>query len=125
MINVVNGFGNTAGAAVSSHMDIDAVRLFKFFQTKRKHEHMSDRRLTWNQCFQVTFTGSTKVGRAIMQASATSNLKPVFLELGGKSPFIVFDDADVDQAVELAVVGNLVNKVRFKYYSLDFVTYTH
>ncbi|KAK1417311.1 hypothetical protein QVD17_26437 [Tagetes erecta] len=82
VINVVNGFGNTAGAAVSSHMDIDA----------------------------VTFTGSIEIGRSIMQASAASNLKPVFLELGGKSPFIVFDDADVDKAVELAVVGNLMNK---------------
>ncbi|KVH93921.1 Aldehyde dehydrogenase, conserved site-containing protein [Cynara cardunculus var. scolymus] len=60
VINVVNGFGNTAGAAVSSHMDIDA----------------------------VTFTGSTEVGRAVMHAAASSNLKPVSLELGGKSPFI-------------------------------------
>ncbi|KAL8242999.1 hypothetical protein R6Q59_013301 [Mikania micrantha] len=82
VINVVNGFGKTAGAAVSSHMDIDA----------------------------VTFTGSTEVGRVVMQAAATSNLKPVSLELGGKSPFIVFDDADIDKAAELAALGNLVNK---------------
>nr|XP_043626956.1 aldehyde dehydrogenase 1 [Erigeron canadensis] len=82
VINVVNGFGETVGAAISSHMDIDA----------------------------VTFTGSTEVGRSVMQAAAISNLKPVSLELGGKSPFIVFDDADVDKAVELAVLGNLMNK---------------
>nr|GEY58489.1 aldehyde dehydrogenase family 2 member C4-like [Tanacetum cinerariifolium] len=82
VINVVNGFGSTAGAAVSSHMDIDA----------------------------VTFTGSTKVGRTIMQAAAASNLKPVSLELGGKSPFIVFDDADIEKAAEIAVLGVLSNK---------------
>ncbi|KAI3711628.1 hypothetical protein L1987_70167 [Smallanthus sonchifolius] len=85
VINVVNGFGETAGAAISSHMDIDAV------------------------IFYVTFTGSTEVGRTVMQAAATSNLKPVSLELGGKSPFIVFDDADVDKAAELALMGNLMN----------------
>ncbi|KAF5776302.1 Aldehyde dehydrogenase 1 [Helianthus annuus] len=82
VINVVNGFGKTAGAAISSHMDIDA----------------------------VTFTGSTEVGRTVMHAAAASNLKPVSLELGGKSPFIVFDDADVDKAAELALMGNLMNK---------------
>ncbi|GJU36578.1 aldehyde dehydrogenase family 2 member C4-like protein [Tanacetum coccineum] len=82
VINVVNGFGKIAGAAVSSHMDIDM----------------------------VTFTGSTEVGRTVMQAAALSNLKPVSLELGGKSPFIVFDDADVDKAVEFAILGNLNNK---------------
>ncbi|KAK9060760.1 hypothetical protein SSX86_021466 [Deinandra increscens subsp. villosa] len=82
VINVVNGFGKTAGAAVSSHMDIDA----------------------------VTFTGSTEVGRLVMQAAAMSNLKPVYLGLSGKSPFIVFDDADIHKAVELATIGNLTNK---------------
>ena len=60
---------------------------------------------------QVTFTGSTEVGRLIMKASAESNLKPVYLELGGKSPLIIFDDADVDMAVELAVSANFFNKV--------------
>ncbi|GJZ40820.1 aldehyde dehydrogenase family 2 member C4-like protein [Tanacetum coccineum] len=45
-----------------------------------------------------------------MQAAALSNLKPMSLELGGKSPLIVFDDADVDKAVEFAILGNLNNK---------------
>ncbi|KAJ1419822.1 Aldehyde/histidinol dehydrogenase [Sesbania bispinosa] len=82
VLNVVPGFGPTAGAAISSHMDID----------------------------KISFTGSTEVGREIMQAAAKSNLKPVSLELGGKSPFIVFDDADVDKAAELALLGILFNK---------------
>lgn len=50
----------------------------------------------------MAFTGSTEVGRQIMQAAALSNLKPVNLELGGKSPFIIFGDADMDAAVEQA-----------------------
>ncbi|KAF8036486.1 hypothetical protein BT93_C2263 [Corymbia citriodora subsp. variegata] len=82
VINVVAGFGPTAGAAVSSHMDIDM----------------------------VSFTGSTEVGRIVMQAAATSNLKQVSLELGGKSPFIIFDDADLDTATDLALTGVLHNK---------------
>ncbi|XP_027340279.1 aldehyde dehydrogenase family 2 member C4-like [Abrus precatorius] len=82
VINVVPGFGPIAGAAVSSHMDIDA----------------------------VSFTGSTKTGREIMQAAAKSNLKQVSLELGGKSPLIIFDDADIDKASELALLGILYNK---------------
>ncbi|KAJ7969627.1 Aldehyde dehydrogenase family 2 member like [Quillaja saponaria] len=82
VFNVVPGFGSTAGAAITSHMDIDA----------------------------VSFTGSTEVGREVMQASARSNLKPVSLELGGKSPLIIFDDADVDKAADLALLGNFCNK---------------
>ncbi|TVU25218.1 hypothetical protein EJB05_27707, partial [Eragrostis curvula] len=85
VVNVVPGFGATAGAALASHMQVDM----------------------------VTFTGSTQVGRRIMEASAQSNLKPVYLELGGKSPLVVFDDADLDMAVELAVFGVLYNKVNF------------
>lgn len=46
-----------------------------------------------------------------MEASAKSNLKPVSLELGGKSPLIIFDDADLDMAVELAISANFFNKV--------------
>lgn len=46
-----------------------------------------------------------------MQAAATSNLKAVTLELGGKSPLIIFDDADLDHAAELALAANLFNKV--------------
>ncbi|BAU02846.1 hypothetical protein VIGAN_11243600 [Vigna angularis var. angularis] len=82
VLNVVPGFGSTAGAAISSHMDIDA----------------------------VSFTGSTETGRKIMQAAALSNLKPVSLELGGKSPVLIFDDADIDKAVDLALFGILHNK---------------
>ncbi|KAI4350872.1 hypothetical protein L6164_005279 [Bauhinia variegata] len=82
VLNVVPGFGPTAGAAISSHMDIDA----------------------------VSFTGSTEVGREVMQAAARSNLKPVSLELGGKSPMIIFDDADADKAAELALLGIVFNK---------------
>jgi len=61
---------------------------------------------------QVSFTGSTQTGREIMQAAAKSNLKQVSLELGGKSPLIIFDDADIDKAVELALIGILYNKVK-------------
>src|SRR5215472_9864775 len=72
VVNLLPGFGPTAGAAIANHMDID----------------------------KVAFTGSTEVGHLIMEASAKSNLKRVTLELGGKSPNIVFADADLDQAVE-------------------------
>ncbi len=65
VVNVVTGFGQTAGAALAAHNDVD----------------------------KVAFTGSTEVGRLIVQAAA-GNLKKVSLELGGKSPNIVFDDAD-------------------------------
>ncbi|KAH7855122.1 hypothetical protein Vadar_021458 [Vaccinium darrowii] len=82
VLNVVTGYGSKAGASISSHMDID----------------------------KVSFTGSTEVGRLIMQAAATSNLKAISLELGGKSPLIVFDDAEVDQAADLALLGVLFNK---------------
>nr|XP_024376888.1 aldehyde dehydrogenase family 2 member B7, mitochondrial-like isoform X2 [Physcomitrium patens] len=73
VLNVVTGYGDT-GMHIASHMDVD----------------------------KVAFTGSTQVGRQIMQAAAQSNLKPVNLELGGKSPFIIFGDADMDAAVESA-----------------------
>lgn len=82
VVNVVTGYGASAGAAISSHMDVD----------------------------KLSFTGSTEVGRLVMQAAAASNLKPVTLELGGKSPFIVFDDVDVDQVAGLALQGVLYNK---------------
>ncbi|XP_018783508.1 PREDICTED: aldehyde dehydrogenase X, mitochondrial-like isoform X1 [Bactrocera latifrons] len=73
VINVIPGYGPTAGAAISEHHDIQ----------------------------KVAFTGSAEIGRIIMQAAAKSNLKRVTLELGGKSPFVVFDDVDVDKAVQL------------------------
>ncbi|KAF5748602.1 aldehyde dehydrogenase family 2 member C4-like [Tripterygium wilfordii] len=82
VLNVVPGFGPTAGAAISSHMDID----------------------------KVCFTGSTEVGRAVMEAAAKSNLKQVSLELGGKSPMLIFDDADIDKATDLALFGVVFNK---------------
>jgi len=82
VINVVNGFGPTAGAAIASHPDIN----------------------------KVAFTGSTEVGKIIMKAAADSNLKRVSLELGGKSPLVVFEDAvDLDEAVSIcynAIFGN-------------------
>ncbi|PHU23858.1 Aldehyde dehydrogenase, mitochondrial [Capsicum chinense] len=74
VLNIVSGFGPTAGAALASHMDVD----------------------------KLAFTGSTETGQTVLQLAAKSNLKPVTLELGGKSPFIICEDADVDHAVELA-----------------------
>ncbi|OMO86848.1 hypothetical protein CCACVL1_09435 [Corchorus capsularis] len=82
VLNIVNGYGETAGAAMSAHMDID----------------------------KVSFTGSTEVGRKIMAAAAASNLKPVSLELGGKSPLLVFDDVDVNEAANIAFNGMFINK---------------
>jgi phenylacetaldehyde dehydrogenase len=69
VVNIVTGFGE-AGAALSGHPDVD----------------------------KVAFTGSTEVGKLIVNAS-TGNLKRVSLELGGKSPNVVFDDADIDAAI--------------------------
>ncbi|EDO45538.1 predicted protein [Nematostella vectensis] len=74
VVNVIPGYGPTAGAAITTHLDID----------------------------KVSFTGSTEVGRLIQEASAKSNLKRLTLELGGKSPNIVFADSDMDYAVEMA-----------------------
>jgi aldehyde dehydrogenase (NAD+) len=82
VINVLPGFGPTAGAAIAGHMDVD----------------------------KVAFTGSTEVGRLVMEAAAKSNLKPVTLELGGKSPNIIFEDVDVDEAVEGAHMGLFSNQ---------------
>jgi phenylacetaldehyde dehydrogenase len=70
VINIVPGFGETAGAALAAHADVD----------------------------KVAFTGSTEVGKLIANA-ATGNLKKVSLELGGKSPNVVFADADLDTAI--------------------------
>lgn len=81
VINILSGLGDVAGKAISYHMGID----------------------------KVAFTGSTRVGRLILKASAESNLKKVTLELGGKSPNIVFDDADLDEAIEWANMGIFFN----------------
>ncbi|PGH14534.1 aldehyde dehydrogenase [Helicocarpus griseus UAMH5409] len=81
VVNIISGFGRVAGAAISAHMDID----------------------------KVAFTGSTMVGRQILQAAAKSNLKKVTLELGGKSPNIVFNDADIENAISWVNFGIYFN----------------
>lgn len=81
LINIVPGFGKEAGAALASHMDVD----------------------------KVSFTGSTATGRTIMK-SASSNLKNITLECGGKSPLLVFADANLEQAVKWAHVGGMFNQ---------------
>ena len=80
VFNVVTGFGETAGAALAAHPDVD----------------------------KVAFTGSTEVGRKILGA-ARGNLKKVSLELGGKSPMIVFPDADLDVAIKAVAAGIFYN----------------
>ena len=82
VINVVPGYGPTAGAALVEHLDVD----------------------------KIAFTGETTTGKIIMKAAAQSNLKRVTLELGGKSPNIVFADADLDAAVEGAYFGLFFNQ---------------
>jgi aldehyde dehydrogenase (NAD+) len=82
VINVIPGFGPTAGAALTSHMDVD----------------------------KVAFTGEGSTGQLVMEAAARSNLKRVSLELGGKSPNVVFADADLDAAVEGAYFGLFFNQ---------------
>lgn len=57
----------------------------------------------------IAFTGSTATGRKILQAAAQSNLKKVTLELGGKSPHLIFASADLDKAAEQAVLGIMYN----------------
>lgn len=76
VFNVVTGLGETVGAAFANHDDVD----------------------------KITFTGSTEVGRALVRASA-GNLKKVSLELGGKSPNIVFADADLEAALKGVFMG--------------------
>src|SRR6202162_2465565 len=72
VVNLLPGYGPTAGASLARHMDVD----------------------------KVAFTGSTEVGKLIMRNAAETNLKRVTLELGGKSPNIVFADSDLDKAIE-------------------------
>ncbi len=81
VVNIVPGFGETAGAALAAHMDVD----------------------------KVAFTGSTEVGKKILQASV-GNLKRVTLELGGKSPNIIFPDADMRFAVRGAMNAIFFNQ---------------
>ena len=80
VVNVLNGYGKTAGMAIASHLDID----------------------------KIAFTGSTATGRQIMK-TASVNMKNITLETGGKSPLLVFDDAEIDQAVKWAHVGIMSN----------------
>jgi acyl-CoA reductase-like NAD-dependent aldehyde dehydrogenase len=77
VINVVPGFGETAGAALAAHMDVD----------------------------KIAFTGSTEIGRSIMRA-ASCNIKGLTLELGGKAPNIIFDDADLGMAARGALFSS-------------------
>ncbi|MBD0021770.1 aldehyde dehydrogenase family protein [Gordonia pseudamarae] len=77
VVNMVNGYGHTVGAQITAHPDVE----------------------------KVAFTGSTEVGREIVKASAASNLNKVTLELGGKSPVLIFDDADLEKAIMMAGIS--------------------
>lgn len=81
VLNIVTGFGHEAGKALALHNDVDC----------------------------LAFTGSTRTGRTLMGYSGESNLKQVWLELGGKSPNLVFADADMDKAAELAAMAIFFN----------------
>jgi betaine-aldehyde dehydrogenase len=80
VFNVITGAGGDVGTALAGHPDVDV----------------------------VTFTGSTPVGRKVMAAAAVHGHRTQ-LELGGKAPFVVFDDADLDAAIQGAVAGSLIN----------------
>jgi betaine-aldehyde dehydrogenase len=80
VVNILTGSGPVVGEALVSHRDVDM----------------------------VSFTGSTAVGQAVMRRAA-DGVKRVHLELGGKAPFVVFDDADLEAAVQGAVAGALIN----------------
>lgn len=82
VVNILSGFGPSAGAPLAQHRDID----------------------------KIAFTGSTPVGHKIAAMAAETNLKNVSLELGGKSPMIVLDDANIEEAVEIAHVGLFLNQ---------------
>lgn len=81
VVNVVPGHGAVAGSRLAAHMDVD----------------------------KIAFTGSTAVGQKVMGLAAASNLKAVTLECGGKSPAVIFADADLDQAVEWTAAGIYYN----------------
>ena len=81
VVNIVSGFGKTTGNAIATHPKIK----------------------------KVAFTGSTATGRHIMKAAAETNLKKVTLELGGKSPNIVFDDANIETTVKHLITGIFYN----------------
>ncbi|MBL8707408.1 MAG: aldehyde dehydrogenase [Rhodospirillales bacterium] len=81
VLNVVSGYGETAGQALGRHMDVDC----------------------------VTFTGSTEVGKLFMRYAGESNAKRVSLELGGKSPQVVLADSDIDAAAQGVAAGIFAN----------------
>ena len=81
VVNVIPGYGSVVGKALGTHMDID----------------------------KISFTGSTKVGGSVLEASGQSNLKDITLECGGKSPALVFEDADLDKAIEWVANGIFFN----------------
>lgn len=81
LINIISGLGKEAGAALAGHLDVD----------------------------KVAFTGSTVTGRAMMKAAA-NNLKNITLECGGKSPLLVFADANLEQAIKWSHVGDMFNQ---------------
>lgn len=81
VVNIINGHGREAGAAIAQHLDID----------------------------KVAFTGSTATGKEIMKM-ASATMKNITLETGGKSPLLVFADADLDQAVKWAHIGIMSNQ---------------
>ncbi|KAF5554610.1 aldehyde dehydrogenase (NAD+) [Fusarium mexicanum] len=80
VVNVINGYGREAGAALAGHMDVD----------------------------KIAFTGSTETGREIMKL-ASANLKNITLETGGKSPLIVFEDAELEKAAYWGHIGIMSN----------------
>lgn len=80
VINIVNGYGKEAGHALAAHLDVD----------------------------KIAFTGSTTTGKLIMK-TASVNMKNITLETGGKSPLLVFDDADLEQAAKWAHIGIMSN----------------
>ncbi|KAJ9605117.1 mitochondrial aldehyde dehydrogenase [Cladophialophora chaetospira] len=81
VINIINGYGKEAGHALASHLDVD----------------------------KIAFTGSTITGKQIMK-TASVNMKNITLETGGKSPLVVFDDADIEQAAKWAHIGIMSNQ---------------
>ncbi|KAK2563156.1 Aldehyde dehydrogenase 1A1 [Acropora cervicornis] len=83
VVNLVPGYGPTAGMAIAEHMEVD----------------------------KIAFTGSTEVGHLIQQASGRSNLKNTTLELGGKSPNIVFADSDLDHAVDGTQLAKILDLI--------------
>ena len=80
VVNLVNGYGHTTGQALIEHPDVD----------------------------KIAFTGSTEVGKLIVKAAA-GNLKRVMLELGGKSPVLIYDDAELEKAIPAAAMGIFIH----------------